>query len=265
MTTKLKQYSVKLGAGSKAQRPGSPVEGDIRFNVDNNTYEVYRNNAYGTDGWFGIGGRHLICRKTLSNAWTSVDLTWGTGGPRYAFYEVSCLFADAATSNNRYWQLRWRHETGIDSGSDYGTAIGFHAANDGWDLAHQNNRLDSNPTSRNFISPTNTSYNLQSTAEDHYHMQCWIANSPTGTHEQKTILGWWSGRTENRTGGGQFAGIYRQDATDTQRSTNGSIYWRPVTGCRIYISGDAMRNTTRGINAVICVYGVTGFEERDMG
>lgn len=263
MSTSLKQYSVKLGAGSKANRP-TAQDGDIRFNTDNNTYEVYKNNAYGTDGWYGVGGRQLLCRKTLSAEWSSVDLTWGTSGPRYGFYEVSCVLADPR-ANNRYLQLRWRHETGIDSGSDYGTAIGFHCANDGWDLAHQNNRLNSNPTSRHFISPTNGSYQLQSTAEDHYHMQAFIANLPTNSHEQKIINGWWGGRTENRTGGGLFGGIYRQDANSNIDSTNGGLNWWPVTGCRIYWSGDGARSCAEGINAVICVYGITGYEERDMG
>ena len=51
MSTKLKQYSVKLGAGSKANRPGSPVEGDIRYNTDNNIYE-----GYADTGHLSLGG-----------------------------------------------------------------------------------------------------------------------------------------------------------------------------------------------------------------
>jgi len=264
MTTKLKQYSVKIGAGTKANRTGSPVEGDIRYNTENKSYELYKNNAYGTDGWYGVGGRHLLARQAVSGTWSSLDLNWGSSNYRYAFYEVSCVLADPGSSN-AYLQLRWRNDSGVDSGSDYGTAIGYHCANDGWDLAHQNNRLNSNPTSRHFISPTNGSYQLASTAEDHYHMQTFVANLPTNSHEQKIINGWYSYRSENRTGGGLFGGIYRQDQNSNTKSTNGGLNWWPITGCRIYWSTGNARDAAEGINAVFCAYGITGYEERDMG
>lgn len=48
--------AAKLNVGTTAQRPASPVDGDIRFNSTLNRYEGYSNSAWGSLGGGATGG-----------------------------------------------------------------------------------------------------------------------------------------------------------------------------------------------------------------
>jgi hypothetical protein len=47
---------VLVAKGTTAQRPGSPVAGEIRYNTDNNQFEGYANGAWGQLGGGATGG-----------------------------------------------------------------------------------------------------------------------------------------------------------------------------------------------------------------
>lgn len=48
--------ALKLPAGTQAQRPGTPVSGDLRFNSDINKPEIYNGSSWGSVGGGATGG-----------------------------------------------------------------------------------------------------------------------------------------------------------------------------------------------------------------
>jgi hypothetical protein len=84
--------AIKLNVGTTAQRPASPVDGDIRYNTDTLKYEGYSNGSWGqlgggatgggTDQIFNLNGQTVNTDYTIPtgfNASTVGPLTIATG------------------------------------------------------------------------------------------------------------------------------------------------------------------------------------------
>ena len=74
--------SVKIPVGTTAQRNGSPVNGDIRYNTDLNSYEGYGNGA-----WGGLGGGTEIDVSVSSTSATNLT-TFAHASYRSASFRV---------------------------------------------------------------------------------------------------------------------------------------------------------------------------------
>jgi hypothetical protein len=77
---------IKLPAGTTAQRPGSPTNGMIRYNTDEETFEGYVDGAWGP-----IGGAEIVLTPTnVSPANGATDVTFTNpvleGSPYYHLY-----------------------------------------------------------------------------------------------------------------------------------------------------------------------------------
>ena len=81
--------TVRLPRGSNAQRPGTPVNGMLRYNTQSNTFE-----GYASGFWNVIGGSIGVPIDQDQNTYITAELTTGANDDTFRFYNGTVLTAD---------------------------------------------------------------------------------------------------------------------------------------------------------------------------
>jgi hypothetical protein len=268
--TRLAQDALWLPVGSLANRP-SGAAGEIRYSSTENFIESFRNymgpNLYGA----GVSGEVLVARVTSKSAWNYIDVKWGYNANRFAAYKIHIVWSDPASNSARLYGRFFDIGDNLLVGSSYSYTDMWGASNDGGDYAGTN------------YSPNNGTLN------DTFPLSCWfpgdsgywtIADGESVNASTMTVWnslptsfgsnlvnfqGTYVHRTPSYgTGHGQFSGhVHATMGSTTADNVSVNVY--PLTGLRIgYHDGITARASSNQPNIIVTVYGLAGFEYRNL-
>lgn len=261
MATELRQYSVRLPQITHSNRGNiSPEPGDIIYNSDNKSYEMYHElstNGGNGEGWHAVGGGNLVAHRKVYGSWSTLDLNWTPG---YLSYDVYMLTNDV-TSQGGIWLRVYNNGQLIDD-SEYGYVNAWGCSNDGADFASNNYWYSSIWETVGDRSRTN--YRTQANGESHNLAKIRISGGlPSSNSQSRPVFrclstcrtpngvlhshGWGEvnlGRQRNALGGG----------------ANGEVY--NIDGLRFGSHEGSVRGGT-GCSTIISVFGVSGYEESE--
>lgn len=115
-----------VDSGTTGQRPGSPVNGMIRYNSSNNEMEIYENG-----GWVALGSpfsNEFVSSQQVPPNASLLTVAHGLGTtPKLVTAELVCIVADLGWAIGDVVALA--SSNGTPSGSVAGTSIAFNATN----------------------------------------------------------------------------------------------------------------------------------------
>ena len=249
--------STGIDSGNRASRPSSNQLTTFRWNTETEVHESYfDHNGEGSNGasWHAIGGRQLIARAQRKDAWSSFNVFWGQSvsrqSGRYAGYEIYMSFFEPSGDNGEYYLRFIRGNGNVDSGGRYYHTVRSHHINDGFPRNNENGQ--------DLIRLINSddSYDLGSNGESSFVYRGFIGNTPNSS-----TCNYWSyvfdGGGYSRQGGQRIhiGGNWRCDHAESNSY--------PINGIQM-ICNRSMRNVGQGVNCIISVFGVAGFEGAEL-
>lgn len=101
--------AIKIPVGTTGQRPGTPLDGDLRVNSSTGTTEVYRNSAWRD---LEAGGGLVKLSQSTASASSSIEFT----GLSTTYRDFLVIFSDVAPGTDSSWLVL---RTSTDNGSTY--------------------------------------------------------------------------------------------------------------------------------------------------
>ena len=245
-----------IESGTRSQRPSSNQLTTFRWNTETQVHESYfdysgENNVA---GWHAVGGRQLIAHAQRKDAWSSFDLYWGqsvsrTSG-RYAGYEIMISLFEPNGDNGEYYMRFIRGNGNVDNGGRYFHTVRSHHINDGFPRNNENGQ--------DLIRLVNSdnSYDMGSNGESSMVYRMFVGNTPNSS-----TCNYWAYCIEG--GGFSGQGGQRIHIGGNWRCDHAESNSYPINGIQM-ICNRNMRSVGQGVNCIISVMGVSGFEGAEL-